>query len=312
MGESAGGVRPGGFAGEAQRLPGGGRFGGSVRAVGGNGPIVRGAAGVAGSGLEPYAAEGEGVSGVGELVAGLVRERDALAERVAVLEAAVAGQVAESVRAEAGRLLRHATDRRDNGGLDEAEEGYWSALDLAIQHRARQQQGRAWDGLGSCRWRRGDHETALAYYTRADRIADEVHDHWLKAWCLYNFGLYWDHAGDQAKAEEFTRRALSVADEHDCPAAAGWAHNHIAELARGRKDFEQAREHYAQAVRLGLDAGGDYLAGLGLVRLGECDERGGELRQAGEHFAHALDIAARAPHHDLVRMAEEGLGRVGR
>ena len=295
------------------------RFRSSARSEGGNGHLARPSSPSDASALQPpvsgpSGSDGPEVDAAPDAAASeLVRERDGLAERVAVLEAAAAAaaRAPDSVVAEIESLLQQAADRRGRGVLDQAEQGYWSALDLAIQYRARWEQGRAWDGLGSCRWRGGDHETALAYFTRADRVADEVDDFWLKAWCLYNFGVYWRRAHAPTAAKEFFEQALTVADAHSCYPAAGWTHHEMAELAREQEDPEREREHFAQAAQIGLDSGDGSLAGQSLVLLARCAERGGDLRQAGEHYARALDIGTRGHHQDVIRKAKEGLGRIG-
>ena len=237
-------------------------------------------------------------------------ERDELADRVAAMEAAAASaQAPDSVLAEIDGLLQQAShDRR--GLPDQAEQGYWSALDLAIQHRVRGKEGHAWDGLGACRWRAGDREMALKFFTRADRIADEVNDFWLNAWCLYNFGVYWRRAPAPAAAKDFFEQALAVADAHGCHAAAAWTHHEMAELARDQKDAQQEQEHYAQAARIGLDAGDDVLEGLSLMQLAGCAERADDPLQAAEHYTRVLQIGTRISHQDMIRDAEQRLAHI--
>ncbi|MCC5032159.1 caspase family protein [Streptomyces sp. WAC 00631] len=207
-------------------------------------------------------------------------------------------------------LLTQATEERDAGALDQAEDHYWSALDLAIQHRARRQEGWAWDGLGSCRWRANDHEMALRFFTRADRLADETADAPLKAWCLHNFGVYQRERGDVAAAKDFFERALTVSDTHRCFAAAGWTHHGMAELARDEGDARQEREHYAAAARAGLASHDDVLAGWSLMNLARCAEHSDDFAQAGKQYARALEIGARIHNQWMVREAEGGLARI--
>ncbi|MDX3613298.1 protein kinase domain-containing protein [Streptomyces europaeiscabiei] len=206
-------------------------------------------------------------------------------------------------------LLEQATKERDEGALDQAEDHYRSALDLAIQHRARQKEGWAWDGLGSCRWRNGDHEMALKFFTRADRLADETDDTHLKAWSLYNFGVYRRTRGEPAAAKDFLERALVVADVHRCPAAAGWTHHQLAELAQDENAARREEEHYAAALRVGLDSDDDGLTGWSLIHVARCAERSSDLPQAGEHYARALEIGTRIHDQWMVRKAEEGRAR---
>ncbi|MFM9596629.1 serine/threonine-protein kinase [Streptomyces scabiei] len=207
------------------------------------------------------------------------------------------------------RLLEQATKERDEGALDQAEDHYRSALDLAVQHRARQKEGRAWDGLGSCRWRSGDHETALKFFTRAARLADETGDTHLKAWSLYNFGVYRHHRGELAAARDFLEQALAVAEAHQCPAAAGWTHHQLAELAQAEDDPLREEEHYAAALRVGLASDDDGLTGWSLVHVARCAERSNDLPRAGELYARALEIGTRIHDQWMVREAEEGRAR---
>lgn len=207
-------------------------------------------------------------------------------------------------------LLEQATEERDGGALEQAEEHYWSALDLAIQHRARRSEGWAWDGLGSCRWRDRDPEMALKFFTRADRLADETDDAHLKAWTLYNFGVYRHARGELPAAKDFFERALAVSDTHRCPAAAGWTHLMMAELAQNEGDARQEREHHAAALRVGLASHDDVLAGWSLIHVARCTERSGDFPQAGEHYARAFEIGVRIHQHFMIQEAEAGLARI--
>ncbi|MFB7655959.1 MULTISPECIES: caspase family protein [unclassified Streptomyces] len=212
--------------------------------------------------------------------------------------------------ADIDNLLDQAAEERDAGALEQAEDHYRSALDLAIQHRARRKEGWAWDGLGSCRWRDRDPEMALKFFIRADRLADETDDAHLKAWSLYNFGVYRHARRELSAAKNFFEQALAVAETHRCPAAAGWTHHMMAELAHAEGDVSQEREHYAAAVRFGLASHDDVLAGWSLIHAARCGERSGDFTQAGEHYARALEIGARIHHSDMVQDAEVGLARI--
>ncbi|WP_327398711.1 tetratricopeptide repeat protein [Streptomyces sp. NBC_01288] len=207
-------------------------------------------------------------------------------------------------------LLRQAHEQREAGDLGRAEDCYRSAIDLAIEHRARQKEGWAWDGLGSCHWRDGDPEMALKFFTRANRIADETDDRLLKAWSLYNFGMYWRRRPELAKAKDFFERALTVANTHQCYAAAGWTHHELAELARDQGETHLDWEHYGIAAQIGLESDDDVLAGWSMTCVGKCAERSGELEQARDYYARALGIGARIHHQDMVHKAEEGLARL--
>jgi tetratricopeptide (TPR) repeat protein len=207
-------------------------------------------------------------------------------------------------------LLAQATEERDSGALEQAEDHYWSALDLAIQHRARRKEGWAWDGLGSCRWRRNDHEMALRFFTRADRLANETDDALLKAWSLYNFGTYQHAHGDAAAAKDFFEQSLAVSDVHQYYAAAGWTHHQMAELAHAEGNAHQEREHYTAALQAGQDSHDDSLAGWSLIHVARCAEHSGDLSQARKHYARALEIGTRIHQRWMVRQAEEQLARI--
>nr|WP_272919915.1 tetratricopeptide repeat protein [Streptomyces sp. SID4948] len=212
--------------------------------------------------------------------------------------------------AEIDRLLEQASGARDRGALEQAEDHYRSALDLAVLHRARRKEAWAWDGLGACRWRDGDPEMALKFFTRADRLADETHDTHLKAWSLYNFGVYRHGRGETGAAKDFFERALAVAQAHHCAGAAGWTHHMLAEVAQSEKDTRREREHYAAALRLGRSSDDDVLAGWSLYHLAKCAEGSGDLPQAAEQYARAVEIGARIQDRWMVQNSEEALARI--
>ncbi|MFF1872076.1 protein kinase [Kitasatospora herbaricolor] len=207
------------------------------------------------------------------------------------------------------RLLAQATEEREKGALDRAEDIYWTALDLAIQRNAGRQQGWAWDGLGSCRWRAGDPETAMRFFTRAARMAEVTDDALMRAWSLYNFGTYWRGRGEPAQAADFFRQALDWADAHQCAAAAGWTLHQMAELAAEDGDTRQEKEHYAAAGRIGSDSGDDVLAGWSLFNTARCEERAHDRRRAREHYAQALEIGLRIPNRWMVEQSKGALQR---
>ncbi|WP_329611535.1 serine/threonine-protein kinase [Kitasatospora herbaricolor] len=238
-------------------------------------------------------------------------ERPSAAVTAASLREIVEGLEAKEQGAAAiDRLLGQATEEREKGALDRAEDTYWTALDLAIQRNAPRQQGWAWDGLGSCRWRAGDPETAMRFFTRAARMAEVTDDALMGAWSLHNFGTYWRGRGEPARATDFFRQALSLANAHQCAAAAGWTHHQLAELAAEAGDTRQEKEHYAAAARIGSDAGDYVLSGWSLFNTARCEERAHDLQQAREHYAQAKETGLRISNRWMVEQSEEGLQRL--
>ncbi len=239
------------------------------------------------------------------------------AERpAAAVVAATMREVADDLRAAGSEpadldgLLAKGTEAREAGEFARAEDHYWSALDLAIAHRARDKEGWAWDGIGSCRWRSGDHETAMKFFTQAERVADATGNGALKAWSLYNFGVYRHRCHEPSAAREFFEQALAVAEAHQNHEAVGWTLHMLAELAGERGDSQQESEHYGTAARVGLDSGDDGLAGWSLYHAAKCAERSGDLAGAVNDFGRALEIGRRIRDRWMVQKSEEGLARL--
>ncbi|WP_052391088.1 protein kinase domain-containing protein [Streptomyces sp. NRRL B-24484] len=206
-------------------------------------------------------------------------------------------------------LLRRATRERDRGDVPRAEDTYWSALDLAIRLHARLQEGWAWDGLGSCRWRADDPDMALRFYQRAACIAEETRDPLMRAWSLHNFGTHRRKKGEPEAARGYFEQALAVAEDERCTAPAGWTHHQLAELAAEDGDPLREKEHYAAAVHVARGTREEELAGWSLYNLARCEERAGDLPAAREHYAGVLEVGARIPNRWMVEHAEEALGR---
>ncbi|MEV8097968.1 serine/threonine-protein kinase [Kitasatospora sp. NPDC085879] len=237
-------------------------------------------------------------------------ERPAAAVAAASLRDVVRSQEAtDSGSADIDQLLTRATHDRDHGDVQRAEDTYWSALDLAIQQHARQQEGWAWDGLGSCRSRADDPDMAIRFFARAARIADETEDALLQAWSLHNFGTYRRRKGEPDAAKDYFEQALAVAEARHFAAPAGWTHHQMAELAACDGDTHREKEHYRAAVRVALDSGEDELAGWSLYNVARCEERAADFQQAREHYARALEIGARIPNRWMIEQAEDGLRR---
>lgn len=235
--------------------------------------------------------------------------RSVAAAAVCVGEAAERTPAAGAGPAGIDDLLKQATKERDAGAPEQAEERYWSALDLAIQQRARRQEGWAWDGIGSCRWRAGDFEMAQRFFTRADRLAEETGDALLKAWSLHNFGVYQRQHGDVEAAKDFFQRSLTVSDVHQCYPAAGWTRHQMAELARAEGNAHQEREHYEAAVRAGQACHDGPLTGWSLIQVAQCAEHSGDRAQASGHYTRALEVGSRIHDQWMVSKAEKGLAR---
>ncbi|NUP34008.1 MAG: serine/threonine protein kinase [Streptomycetaceae bacterium] len=225
------------------------------------------------------------------------------------------GLVENSGRPTAGvtaidRLLAEAAKERDTGSCEKGEDLYWTALDLAIRDGARPQQGWAWDGIGSCRWRADDPETAMRFFTRAAQIADETGDKLLEAWSLHNFGAYRRKRGEFAAAKDFFARTLTLATEREFTGALGWTYHHLAEIAAEEGDARQEQDHYAAAARVGLDGGADELAGWSLFNVARCAERADRLGEAREHYAQALEIGSRIRNRWMIEQSSDALRRL--
>jgi tetratricopeptide (TPR) repeat protein len=214
-------------------------------------------------------------------------------------------------RAEIQHLLDQATEERDAGQVEQAEDRYWAALDLALQERARRQEGWAWDGIGSCRWRAEDFGTAMRFFVRADRIADEVGDTKLKAWCLCNFGDYQRKQEKTRAAKELYEQSLAVAVAGGHHMSAGWTHHRLAELALAEKNVDRAWGHYEAAARHGVADENRSLEGWSLIHLAECEEAAGNLAQAHARFLEAARVGRGLQPPWVAKAAAKGLARIG-
>ncbi|MBO3748167.1 tetratricopeptide repeat protein [Streptosporangiaceae bacterium NEAU-GS5] len=206
-------------------------------------------------------------------------------------------------------LLKSATRDRDRGALDEAEAQYRRALELAVGLGARKEEGRAWDGLGSCRWRKDDPEAAIEFFTIALDIARQIDDIPMQAWGLHNSGLYQQKRGDAEAAEDFFNQALALAGSHWLPAVAGWTYHQLAELARDQGDLERERVMYESARRVGAATDDSTLLGWSLNHLADCALESGRSSEAAALYRQALVIGRRATNYGMIRHAEEALAR---
>lgn len=229
----------------------------------------------------------------------------------------------------ASSLLDQAHAARYSDRFDRAETLFEQARGASAAVRARQDEGWAWDGIGVCRYRRGEYDTAGEAFAAALAIAEEVGDTALRAWNLCNLGSLALRRDDTAEAaarydegvaasrehpdiqiealngrarcalaqrepeaaESLYRRAAHTAREIGDHRREGWAWYDLGESARGRKGFDAAGDALQSALHIATEHGDRLMEGWTRCKLAGCLRDTGGRDEAIAMYGQARDVA---------------------
>ncbi|NVI86378.1 serine/threonine protein kinase [Actinomadura sp. BRA 177] len=256
--------------------------------------------------------------------------------------AVAAGDTALAARS----LLDQAHAARYSDMFDRAETLFERARDASAAVGARQDEGWAWDGVGVCRYRRDECDSAGEAFAAALAIAEEVGDTELRAWNLCNLGSLALRRGDAAAAaarydeavdasrehpeiqaealvggarcaldqrspetaESLFRRAAHAARDAGNHSQVGWVWHDLGESARKREEYDVARDALESALHVAVEIGDRLMEGWTLCKLADCLRGIGDEREAIAMYEKALDIAASLNDEKMRDYATTGLG----
>lgn len=196
---------------------------------------------------------------------------------------------------------------------------YHLALNLAVETATRaeaeghhQLAGNAWRYAGLAQFALGDLFNALESLQKSVRLAEQGQSEFDLAWALHDLSRVQRAAGQTAQAALAQRQALTIwrARGNTGPLAAalnniGWDHHMLGQYEAALATYTEALDHARQVglalVEILVLAGrGDLLADLG------------EVRQAGEAYRRALQLAETAREVGLVRYLYLAFARLER
>lgn len=175
--------------------------------------------------------------------------------------------------------------------LDTACLHFRQALDLFMELHDRQGEALATAGLAFAFRLRGDYKCALQQYMEALRGFTEVGDLAGQAHTLKTMAQIHGDWQDYDTAEQLLRDSSAISDQLCSPRLAAQVRHQMADLYLRRGELEQAKHAFQWVIGL-THTNGDVIGQLyGLVGLGGCQRRLGDLAGAEHTLRNALDLA---------------------
>jgi DNA-binding SARP family transcriptional activator/predicted ATPase len=159
----------------------------------------------------------------------------------------------------------------------------------------------------------GDLKEARRLREQSLEYAAAREDKWAEAWQVWEMGELYRLEGDALAARLWYDRARDLFKSRDAseiipnePWPAFYERG-LGYLAQMGSNFDEARRHFEESLRLAVEVDHDWAAAYALVGLGGAEIRLGRYREAGGHFQEAYRRASARRHLDLVLAALAGL-----
>lgn len=143
--------------------------------------------------------------------------------------------------------------------------------------------------LGAMHYFKGEYETAHECYTQAAELADEVGLMPERAQIDNNAGFALFRLGRPREAEQAYLRAIETLKAYGALAALIGPFNGMGNVLLEEQRFDEARDYYERALRLGQEVGDRTNIGVSHMHLGRCALLQGRFAAAKNEFALALN-----------------------
>jgi predicted ATPase/DNA-binding SARP family transcriptional activator len=179
----------------------------------------------------------------------------------------------------------------DSGDVERSEQLLNKALASFRTTGDKWGEGAALTARAKCAHVRGALEDIEHDADRAAELFAELGDRWGALQAAEWRAALAEMTGDYARAKQLALEGLALAEELELwPEVAGrlgW----LGWIAVQECDFERAREHSAQAVRMGIEQGNEQVRIFGELGLGFAARRSGDLDLADVHLRNLVDTA---------------------
>jgi putative nucleotidyltransferase with HDIG domain len=191
----------------------------------------------------------------------------------------------------AAELLAEAIGRERAGSVEEAVEGYRSAIALAERLSDRRTQAEALRRLSVQHHHRGERDVALKLCERSYTIASEIGDDVLAGEALNVLGIFAFEGGAMEEARTRYLEALARASEN--PVLRGRIEQNLGVLANTHGDHSDALMHYRRSLAAFESSGEDKGCAIVYHNLGMISSDQQLWEDADRYFRRSLDITRR-------------------
>ncbi len=218
----------------------------------------------------------------------------------AALGWALTQERAQSVRL-AGALWRFWYMR---GYVLEAEAWLTRALEQAVEQATselhQRYRARAFKGLATMAWRKGDLKRAEGLFREALALYQAAGDEAGTAGILQNISSQLVYQGRADEAAETLREALALAERLDNKPIMGGVLSNLGLIDFDQGDYEQAKQHQTAALGVARQIGSEFQISFALYNLGNVAIRQGDPATALAHYNDSLALARKLGNKSLI------------
>ena len=261
--------------------------------------------------------------GLGPRCGGQDTPQDKLASRLVEAKTdaernSILGQEKEALTPEVVQaVIRRGWGLRAKGQMDQAENDFRVARDLAERIQDRAGVSDALLNIGIVHDIKGDHEGAVSYFRQSLAVAKELGDKTRMARSWMNLGIAYGGTGDWKEQLSAYSKAQEIAESIPDPETIAKTASNLGELYRVNGDFEKSVAHFQKAVDIfqsgqvsesrGRDPSGlaKALRGIGAVALAQ-----GNYSLAHDYLLRSVKSLARSEDQSFLLVLYNDLGEV--
>lgn len=157
---------------------------------------------------------------------------------------------------------------------------------------------------------KGDYLTALTYYDKSLKIAEELGVKKEIALMLNNIGSVYTNQGDQVKALEYYNRSLIIEQEIGGKKAMMYLFNNIGLIYKMQGNIVKGLEYYNKSLRIREEIGDKRGVAISLSHIARINFKKGDLVTAKELAIQSLDIAKKIGYPEDIMASTDILSKI--
>ena len=146
------------------------------------------------------------------------------------------------------------------------------------------------DELGNISYNLGEYGSALEYYKKELKVAQELDDKSSMARSMHNLGMLAQDTGDIGEARRLYGESLKIAQELGDKRGISRLLHQMAMLAQNTGDIDEARRLYGESLKIFQELGDKRGVASSLHNLGALAQDAGEIEEARRLYGESLKI----------------------
>jgi tetratricopeptide (TPR) repeat protein len=167
-------------------------------------------------------------------------------------------------------------------------------------------------GIGRVKWRNGDFKTAIDFFNKAIKEAEELEDFQLVSDALVDIGNIHSESGNHDEASKYYLNALDILEKNDYIFHMSRIYNNLGDLYLKQGSYDKASDYFQKCIESSEKTGNTRMLGYGLQNAGELKAREGKLDEAMELSTRALEIFNKLDEKYMIALAYMTFGIVHR